>query len=281
MAVRPLLGRALTAGLLGLCSLGLSAAPARIISLSPHVTEMLYAIGAGPSLVAVDEASDWPEPARRLPRVANFQSLNTDALLALQPDLVVLWQGAAARVETTLAPFGIRVLSLRSQHLADLPLELRLLGRETGHGVAAERLAGQIEQQLAQLRRQHAQQPRVRLFYQLWSPPLMTVAEGSWIQDAIHLCGGDNPFAGSPAPYPQVSEEAVLAANPQLLLSPEGDASLANWRRWPRLEAVRRGQLRAINADWLHRLGPRTLQGIEQLCAHIDTARQASPDGEK
>lgn len=271
----------LLASLLWLCSLALPAAPARIVSLSPHITEMLYAIGAGPALVAVDEASDWPEQARRLPRVANFQSLNTEALLALQPDLVVIWRGASARVEATLLPFGIPVLSLRSQQLADLPMELRLLGRETGHLAAAERLASRIEQRLASLARRYRDRPRVRLFYQLWSPPLMTVAKGTWIQEAIALCGGDNPFAASPTPYPQVGEEAVLAANPRLLLSPEGEASLAGWRRWPRLEAVRRHQLAGVNADWLHRLGPRTLDGIEQLCARIEAARNAPLAAEK
>jgi len=275
------LGLALLASLLWLGNPTAIAAPARIVSLSPHTTEMLYAIGAGPALVAVDEASDWPMQARQLPRVANFQSLNTEALLALHPDLVVLWRGASARVETILAPFGIPVLSLRSQQLADLPLELRRLGRETGRVEAAERLASELEQRLASLKQRYGHQPRVRLFYQLWSPPLMTVAEGTWIQEAIALCGGDNPFAASPMPYPQVSEEAVLAANPQLLLSPEGVASLTGWRRWPRLEAVRRNQLQAINADWLHRLGPRILDGIEQLCHHIDTARQATSAAEK
>ena len=158
--------------------------------LSPHTTEMLYAIGAGPALVAVDEASDWPAPARQLPRVANFQSLNTEALLALQPDLVVLWRGASARVEATLAPFGIPVLSLRSQQLADLPREIRLLGLETGHQAAAEALASRIELRLTSLKQRYGHQPRVRLFYQLWSPPLMTVAKGTWIQEAIALCGG-------------------------------------------------------------------------------------------
>lgn len=259
--------------LLLLLSLPLLAAPQRIVSLTPHLTEQLFAIGAGPQVVAVDEASDWPAAVQALPKVANYQSINLEHLLALKPDLVVLWASGSERQVAQLQALGLPLLTVNSQHLTDLPANLRQLGAATGHGATADALAEQLAQQLAALRRQHRQQTRVRLLFQLWTPPLTTVAKGSWIQEAIDVCGGDNPFADSPTPYPQISPEAVLQADPALILTPQDPQQLAIWQQWPNLTAVRRGQLVHLNPDRLQRLTPRTLDGITELCQVIDATR--------
>ena len=256
-----------------LCCPALHAQPAeRIITLTPHITELVYAIGAGDHIIATDDASDWPPQVKQLPHVANYQSINTEALLALKPDLVIVWGFSQKRLLASLERFKIPVLTLASNHLDDLPQELRLLGQKSGHVAESKQIASQIEYELQKLKNEYSNKPKVRLFYQVWPQPLMSVAKGSWIQDAITLCGGDNPFANMPIPYPQISEEAVVAANPQLILGSDS-AALARWQKWPSLAAVQNHQLQRLESPTLNRLTPRIVEGIHELCQKLDHSR--------
>ena len=246
--------------------------PERIITLTPHLTEMVYAVGAGKQLVATDDASDWPPEVTSLPHVANYRSINVEALLALQPDLIIAWGESQRQLLTVLRQLKLPVLVLNSVHLQDLPQELRLLGTRTGHPEEGNKAADHVEEQFTTLEHHYSAKTRVRVFYQLWSSPLMTVANGSWIQEAITLCGGVNPFADSPAPYPQIGEEAVVASNPDVILATE-HSDLARWQKWPMLQAVKNKQLHTVNKNWLNRLTPRILLGIDELCQKIDQHR--------
>ncbi len=249
-----------------------SAAPQRIVSLTPHITEMLFAIGAGKQVIATDQASDYPDEVKKLPKVANYQSLNSESLLAVKPDLVVAWGSTQALMQQQIQALGIPMLLLKSQHLDDLPVELRLLGDKTGHHEQANQLAAQIETKFATYRQQSQQRPKIKAFYQLWYPPLTTVANGSFIQEIMTMCGAENPFADSKAPYPQLGEEAVLAANPQMIFATQHGSDLQHWLKWPQLAAVKNKQLYLLNADWLHRLSPRIVLGIEQVCSKVEMA---------
>lgn len=260
-----------------LCTLAGSvlATPQRIVSLTPHITEQLFAIGAGAQVIAVDDASDWPPEVKRLPRIANYQSLNLERLLALEPDLVILWDGYQQGIRAQLQHWQIPVLEMHSARLDDLPSDLRQLGAATGHQPQAEALARRLEQRMAHLKAQQQSQSRVRVFFQLWNPPLTTVARGGWIQDAIALCGGENPFADSLVPYPQVDLEQVLVQAPELIITTQEASALQFWQRWPTLPAVARAQLQTLQPDRLQRLTPRTLDGVEELCRLIHGARAA------
>ncbi|WP_320152056.1 cobalamin-binding protein [uncultured Tolumonas sp.] len=248
------------------------ATPQRIVSLTPHITEMLFAIGAGKQVIATDQASDYPDEVKQLPKVANYQSLNSESLLAVKPDLVVAWGSTQALMQQQIQALGIPLLLLKSQHLDDLPVELRLLGDKTGHHEQANQLAAQIETKFATYRQQSQQRPKIKAFYQLWYPPLTTVANGSFIQEIMTMCGAENPFAASKAPYPQLGEEAVLAANPQVIFATQHGSDLQHWLKWPQLAAVKNKQLYLLNADWLHRLSPRIVLGIEQVCSKVEMA---------
>ena len=250
-----------------------AAAPQRLVSLTPHITELLFSIGAGPQVIATDDASDWPTSVKQLPHVANYQSINLERLLALRPDLVLVWSGYQQLMVHQIQALGIPVLVVDSRRLQDLPRDLRQLGEATGHSAQAESLALQVEADFQRLKQQYQHRKPVRLLYQLWSPPLTTVAEGSWIQDAIAWCGGDNPFASSPAPYPQISEEAVLLQQPELIISAQDAQSLQRGQQWPELPAVAHQQLKLSQPDRLQRLTLRTVAGIEELCQLIDQAR--------
>ncbi len=251
------------------------AAPQRIVSLTPHITEMLFAIGAGKQVIATDQASDYPDEVKKRPKVANYQSLNSESLLAVKPDLVVVWGSTQALMQQQIQALGIPMLLLKSQHLDDLPAELRLLGDKTGHHEQANQLAAQIETKFAIYRQQSQQRPKIKAFYQLWYPPLTTVANGSFIQEIMTMCGAENPFAASKAPYPQLGEEAVLAADPQVIFATQHGSDLQHWLKWPQLSAVKNKQLYLLNADWLHRLSPRIVLGIEQMCSKVEIASKA------
>jgi len=251
------------------------ATPQRIVSLTPHITEMLFAIGAGDQVVATDQASDYPTEVKKLPKVANYQSLNSESLLAVKPDLVIAWGSTQALMQQQVQALGIPMILLKSQHLDDLPVELRLLGDKTGHHQQADQLATQIADKFTDFRQHSQQRPKIKAFYQLWYPPLTTVATGSFIQEIMTMCGAENPFADSKAPYPQLSEEAVLAADPQMIFATQHGSDLQHWLKWPQLSAVKHKQLYLLNADWLHRLAPRIVLGIEQMCSNVEQAAKA------
>ena len=259
------------------------AAPAkRIVSLAPHVTELLFAAGAGDRLIAGVDYSDHPPAARRLRTVGSYTDVNVEAVLAVRPDLVVGWR-AGNRPEQLhqLERLGLPVYRTDPQRLADIPAALRDLGRLAGTGDRAERAAEAFESGLAELAASHRNARRLRVFYQVWDQPLMTVGGGHWIDQVITLCGGENVFAGLTAPTPSVSLEAVLAAAPEVILAGgmggKDPAWLARWQQWPDLPAVRAGHLHAVDPDWLQRAGPRLLLGARAVCSALDAARKDSP----
>ncbi|MBL1378995.1 cobalamin-binding protein [Zobellella sp. CGMCC 1.18722] len=244
----------------------------RIVSLSPHITEMLFAIGAGPQVIAVDEASDYPVAVTPLPKVANYRSLNLEQILALQPDLIVAWRSAQHLQVQPLIHLGIPVAYSEPLRLRDLADELEYLGELSGHRQQARAQARHYLQQLEALERHYRDARPVSVFYQLGSTPLMSANEGTWVGQAIRLCGGTNIMAASTAPYPQLNAELVLARDPEVILA-SSDEELALWRRWPSLQAVQKARLLTVDADLLHRFTPRTPEGIRQLCRQLELAR--------
>ncbi len=246
----------------------------RIISLAPHITEMLFAIGAGAQVIATDDASDYPEAANSLPRVANYRSLNMEQILALQPDLIVAWGTAQQQMVQPLEQLGVAVFYSAPRTFAELGNELLQLGDLTGHQRQASAVVADYQRQLHELEQDYRDASPVTVFYQVASIPLMSANGDTWIGQAVTLCGGVNIMADSPAPYPQVNAEQVLAQDPQLILA-DKYSELQHWRQWPALQAVTQGHLLTIDADLLHRFTPRTPGGIRQLCRQLDKARAA------
>lgn len=249
--------------------------PQRIVSLAPHITEMLFAIGAGNQVVATDQASDFPQTAKILPKVASYQSLNAESLLAMKPDLVIIWQSTQALMRQQIQALGIPIIVLNTRLLDDLPTELKLLGTKTGHVQQANQLAEHIAAEFARYRQESQHKMKIRAFYQLWYPPLTTAAKGSFINEIMALCGAENPFADKTTPYPQLSEEAVLAANPDVIFATHHGSDLDHWKKWPQINAVKHQHLYLLQADWLHRLSPRILQGIQQMCDYTELVRNS------
>lgn len=254
----------------------------RIISLAPHITEQLYAVGAGGQLVGAVDYSDYPEAAQELPRVGGYSRLDLEAILSLRPDLVVGWQsGNDSRQLERLEALGLTLYRSEPRELVDIANSMRRLGILSGHREQGQAQAEHYMQTLQQLAAMNRDRPRLRVFYQIWNRPLMTINGEHLISDVIRLCGGENVFANLPALTPTVSVEAVLAADPQMIfasgMGEERPEWLDEWRRWSTLQAVSNAQLHFIPPELLQRATPRLLQGAERMCRMINRA-QASGD---
>lgn len=293
---RPAARRALLAAALGLAAaLPLQAAPVsvvddtgrtitlaapakRIISLAPHVTELLYAAGAGERIVATVDYSDYPDAAAKLPRVGGYSRIDLEAVAAARPDLVIAWQSGnpAAHIDK-LKAMGLPLYLSQPNRIEDVATNLEKFGQLAGTSAAANAAAARFRQKLAELDGRYRQRPKVRVFYQVWKQPLLTVGGHQIISDVIRLCGGENIFANLDGMAPTVSVEAVVAANPEaIIVSGMGDERpewLSEWKRWPRITAVARDNLFFIPPTLIQRHTPRLLQGAERLCAQLETAR--------
>lgn len=249
----------------------------RVVALSPHLTELVCAAGACAQLVATVQHSDYPEPVRRLPKVGDAFTLNAEALLALRPDLVVTWDGGTpVSTLAQLERLELDTLPLRVRSLDDIAEALLRLGERLSTQTAAHAAAHEYRARIAALRARYRDARRLRVFYQIQADPIFTINRDSPISEALRLCGGDNVFADLPQLAGALGAEAVLAADPEVVVWGRQDDSQrirAFWQRWPQARATRSGRLYEVDADLLARATPRMALGIEQLCAVLDRAR--------
>ena len=251
----------------------------RIVSLAPHLTETLYAIGAGPSMVAAVSYSDYPAEANDLPRVGSYAKISLESLLAHKPDLVVAWSsGNGSDLIHRLRQLGLTVYVDESRSLRSVSAGMRRLSVLTGTIAQGMAAADRYDAKIAALASQFSHQQRLRVFYQVWNKPLITVNDEHLIADVIRLCGGANVFADAPGLVPRIGVESVLHATPQVIVaSGMGEARpewLDDWRRWPAIPAVANEQLYFVPPDLLQRHSPRIAEGAEQFCQALSRARQ-------
>ncbi|WGS50695.1 cobalamin-binding protein [Paraburkholderia sp. D15] len=266
----------------------LSAPAQRVISLAPHVTELLYAAGGGTKMVGAVSYSDYPAEARQLPRVGDNKALDLERIVALKPDLIVVWRhGNAQRQLDRLRELHVPMFFSEPHRLDDVAVSLVKLGQLLGTSTQADAAAATYRHDIATLRARYASRPPVGVFYQVWDQPLMTLNGDHMISDVIALCGGRNVFAKLAPLVPTVSTEAVLAANPEAIVTAAPGATqpntplpqLATWRAWPSLTAVANDNLFAIDGDLINRPAPRIAQGAKQLCEDLELARSRRKPG--
>ncbi|WP_430458524.1 cobalamin-binding protein [Rheinheimera sp.] len=257
----------------------LAAQSPRLVVLAPHLVEQLYSIGAGGMIVGTVEHADYPLAAAAIPRVGNYAGLQLESILALKPDLVLFWQSGSPAAEISqLQRLGIRTAGFEPKTLDDIATDLERLGSLTGHQAQASQQARAVRDRLAALRQQYQQKKTVRVFYELWDEPLSTIGPAAWPAQALQLCGAANIFADATAAYPQVSAEALLQRQPDLIVQPVSTTEprrLTDYStRFASLKAVQLQQRAQPNADLLHRATIRTLDGVAELCQLIDHSRQ-------
>ncbi|MGA9851541.1 MAG: cobalamin-binding protein [Gammaproteobacteria bacterium] len=255
----------------------LQAPASRIVSLAPDLTELAYDAGAGPDMAGAGKYSDYPAAAKKLPRIGDAFRVDLERLLALKPDLVLAWQGGTpvALIER-LRALNVPVLVIGTHQLNDIAANLELIGHATGHTAEAQAAALAFLAELKQLRKQYAGREPVRVFYEISATPLYTVGGHQIISRMIELCGGRNIFSDLGALAAPVSLEAVLARDPQAVVTggdEDAAARLKGWRRWPQISAVRTGSLFSISSDLLARATPRILEGGIRLCEDLGEAR--------
>lgn len=245
--------------------------PQRIISLTPHLTELLFAVGAGAQLVGVDSASDYPKAAQALPRVGDYSRINFERILVLKPDLVIVWVGGNRAADIHgLKKLGFPVLHTQAARLDDVARLLRLIGQASGHADEGKAAARAYSARLDALRVRGGQKPPLSVFYQVWDRPLMTVGGTHWISDALALCGARNVFADLVAASPVVSRESVLQRAPELIVSGSDAPDMRRqWQRFSGLPAVKNQAFVRVNADLLHRPTPRLIEGVAELCTAV------------
>ena len=249
----------------------------RIVSLAPHATELLFAAGAGGKVVGVLSPADWPPQAARIARIGDARALDLERIVALAPDLAVAWPYLAAAQIEQLRAFRIPIYVSDPHTPEAIAADIEKLGALAGTTGIAAPAAAAFRSKLAALRESSGRGPKVSVFYEIWNQPLYTIGGAHLISSAIELCGGENVFASLTLPAPQVSVESVLAAAPAAIVAGTDDALrpawLDDWTRWRDLPAVAHGNLFVVDANLLHRAGPRFAEGVAQLCAALEHAR--------
>ena len=255
----------------------------RVISLSPHITELLYAAGAKNQLVAAVSYSDYPPQAKKLPLIGSYNKFDMEAILAQTPDLIVAWQSGNPKAQVEqLIQLGFKVYISEPREFEDVAKDIKQLGVLLGTQRQSDVLAENYLRELQRLRKQYSQRQQVRVFYQVWNHPLFTVNGEQLISKVINLCGGINVFSDLAVLSPQITIESVIAKNPDVIFygSHETREDWADdWRQWKNIKAVANNHLFGIHADLIVRHTPRILQGAKQMCEHLERVRADSSSG--
>jgi len=257
----------------------------RVIALAPHIVEVVYAVGRGDALVGAVSYSDYPEAAKKLPRVGSYKSFSVEAVLRLQPDLILAWYtgNGEAKIKK-LQDLGLnvywgepRTLEGVSKSMSDIGI---LLGSDS-----AKKTAENFDKTLFNLRAKYENKTPISVFYQVWNKPLQTLNGKHLISDVMKICGGKNIFSSAKSLAPKVSVESVLRSNPQAIIASGMGVSrpewLDEWRSWPQLQAFQNNQLHFIPPELIQRHTPRVLKGAAIMCEQLDAARDVYRTHEK
>ncbi len=254
----------------------LTAPARRIVSLAPHATELVYASGAGAAVVGVSEYSTYPPEAGKLPSVGGVSALDLERVLALKPDLVIVWgSGNSATQIARLRQIGIPVFESEPRSFEMVATSLERLGKLGGTEPVGQEAASAFRERLSRLEKLYKHRPAVSVFYQIWRTPLMTLNGEHLVSSGLRLCGGRNIFADLPQLAPTISTEAVLKADPDAIIASSGakDDAFRQWRRFEGMRAVKRGNLYTVDGELMNRAAPRVLDGVEALCRVLEKAR--------
>ena len=254
------------------------AAPAqRIVSLAPHLTELAFTAGAGDRIVATVEYSNHPDAARNIPRIGDAFRVDLERLVALQPDAVLVWEsGNPAPIIERIRALHLPVVAFQTQRLEHVATALRAIGRLAGTSATADRAAADYERRIQELRYLYRDRTPIRVFIEVDDRPLYTVNGKQIISEIVELCGGRNVFADLNEFAPAIGIEAVIAANPQAIISTDDTVpdAAATWERWRHIEAVRNGTVYTLRSDDIARATTRLTVAAESVCRTLDTARQ-------
>ena len=250
----------------------------RIISLAPHITESLFAAGAGKKIIGAVSYSDYPEEAKKIPRVGGYPTLDIERIVSLKPDLIIAWaSGNSSKQVEKLISLGLTVFMSEPRYPEDIAKTIQRFGMLAGSTNIAEKSYKKFMLHYNALKKRYENKEKIKVFYQIWNKPLMTISGKHLISDIISLCGGENVFASLSTLTPQISLESVLQSKSEVIVSGGmGKARpdwLDDWKAWPALAAVKNEQLYYIDPALMQRVGPRILDGADKLCEIFDKVR--------
>lgn len=249
----------------------------RIISLAPNMTELIFSAGAGERIVGTVEYSNYPQQAKSIARIGDAFQLDMERVMALYPDIVLAWNpGTPPLTIERLRRLQLRVVSIETRFIEDIPLAVRAIGSLVGTTSIAEQAAKRFEADMANLREQYRSHTSISVFLQINEQPLYTVNGRHMMSEIVALCGGRNVFAELGELAPVVSIEAVITANPQVIINTDyaGAKAVAQWARWRHIEAVRSGNVYSLPSDDIARATLRLVDGAAQICRTLDQARR-------
>ncbi len=252
----------------------------RIVSTAPSLTELVFAAGAGAKLVAVSAYSDYPATARALPQVADAGGIHLEALLALKPDLVLVWASGTREADIKrLHALGIRTEAIGVAALDDVPIALRRIGALADTLAVAEVGANEFAARLRAAQTRYASATKISVFFEISRVPLMTINGKHFLSEALRVCGGENVFADAGQLVFEPSREALLLKNPQAVFygaNKNAPSAPRDNRIYAVLAAARLGNIKALDADLILRPGPRLMDAVDETCGALDRMRQKS-----
>lgn len=242
----------------------------RVVSLSPANTELAYAAGLGDNLIAVSAYSDYPEQAKKLEQVSDWQGVNVERIIALKPDLILAWRGGnPQRPLDQLTSFGIPIIYFDPQTIDGVIDAVNELSQYSPRPELAQQNISAMRAKLAPYRNQKKSVLKTqKIFIQLGTQPLFSTGKHTLQNDVVTFCGGENIFANSAVQWPQISREQVLTRNPDVIVmtgSIEQEKVVRDfWQSQLDIPIIR------LNEDWFHRAGPRIIDATEQLCGQLN-----------
>ncbi|WP_165395061.1 cobalamin-binding protein [Thiomicrorhabdus indica] len=254
----------------------------RIISLAPHLTEMVYSAGAGDKLIGVVNYSDYPEKALSKPIIGSYNSINIESIIQLKPDLILTWRSGnrsqdSTRLKELQTKLGFVIWESDIETLEDIPVLIQSIGKMAGTQVQANSNAESLQTKLKSLRMKYSTKKPIKTFYQIWNNPLITMGKKQFISQGIEVCGGKNIFDDLGGLTGPVSIETVILRNPDILLM-GGRKSfqqewLKTWEKYPQINAVKHNQIHLLNNNLYQRPTARFINALEPLCKVIDSVR--------
>jgi iron complex transport system substrate-binding protein len=256
--------------------------PQRIITVAPHLSEVVEAAGGANRLISVSAYSNFPESVKKLPITSDARSIDLEKMKSLRPDLIIYWRGGTpeSQIESIKKTFtSIQVVSVEPKKLTDIANDIETIGKLLGTETIAKKNADAFRAQITELKHQYQNKNKrkVKVFYQVWAQPLMTLNQDHLIADIINICGGEQLFAKEKLLVPTVSREAVVKANPEIIFTAVDTQQMkTDWSMWssiPQLAATQRKAFIDIDGDMISRPSTRIMQGAKKICLEIDKIR--------
>lgn len=263
--------------------------PQRIITLAPHLSELVDSAGASDRLVGVSAYSNYPTSVKQLPITSDARSIDLEKMKSLRPDLIIYWRGGTSesQIQSIKKTFNkdVQFIAVEPKKLTDIATDIETIGKALGTDLIAKKNADVLRLKITELRNnqnkqnnsKNLSQRKVRVFYQVWAQPLMTLNKDHIISDIIQLCGGEQLFAHEKVLVPTVSREAVIKANPEIIFTAVDNQKMSSdwsmWTSFPQLAATKNKAFIDLDGDIISRPSPRILQGAQKICAEINRLR--------